>query len=64
PPAPPALLSGSQILAARKSRKISQRDLAKSVGKSQSWVRDVESGRIQVGLKEQQLLLKILGLTP
>lgn len=64
PPDPPTIFSGQQILAARKSRKISQRDLANSVGKSQSWVRDVESGRIQVGLKEQQLLLKVLGLTP
>jgi DNA-binding transcriptional regulator YiaG/Pyruvate/2-oxoacid:ferredoxin oxidoreductase delta subunit len=54
-------LSGEQITAARKSLQFSQRDLAKQVGKSQSWVRDIESGRLQIGLKDQQLLLKVLG---
>jgi DNA-binding transcriptional regulator YiaG/Pyruvate/2-oxoacid:ferredoxin oxidoreductase delta subunit len=57
-------LSGEQIIAARKSLRLSQRDLANHVGKSQSWVRDIESGRLQVGFKDQQLLLKVLGITP
>lgn len=56
-------LSGQQIVAARKSLQLSQRDLANHVGKSQSWVRDVENGRLQVGLKEQQILLRVLGVT-
>jgi DNA-binding transcriptional regulator YiaG len=56
----PPSLSGEQITTARKSRQLSQRDLARHVGKSQSWVRDVESGRLQVGFKDQQLLLKVL----
>jgi len=60
---PRSLLSGQQIIAARKHLQISQRDLANHVGKSQSWVRDVESGRLQVGIKDQQALLKILGVT-
>lgn len=58
---PKSVLSGQQIIAARKNLQISQRDLASHVGKSQSWVRDIENGRLQVGLKEQQLLLKVLG---
>lgn len=58
---PKSVLSGQQIIAARKNLQISQRDLASHVGKSQSWVRDIESGRLQVGLKEHQLLLKVLG---
>ncbi|XZN91370.1 MAG: helix-turn-helix domain-containing protein [Microcoleus sp.] len=53
-----------QIVTARKSLQLSQRDLATHIGKSQSWVRDIESGRLQVGFKEQQLLLKVLGLMP
>jgi len=27
-------------------------------------VRDIESGRLQVGFKEQQLLSKVLGVNP
>ncbi len=56
-------LSGQQVTAARKSLQLSQRDLASHVGKSQSWVRDIESGRLQVGCKDQQILLKVLGVT-
>lgn len=54
-------LSGQQIVAARKNLQLSQRDLASHIGKSQSWVRDVESGRLRASLKDQQLLLKVLG---
>lgn len=57
-------LSAQQIIAARKNLRLSQRDLANSVGKSQSWVRDIENGRLRVGLKDQQLLLKVLGVSP
>jgi len=57
-------LSGQQIIAARKNLQISQRDLANHVGKSQSWVRDIESGRLQVGFKDQQLLLQVLRVNP
>lgn len=56
-------LNCQQIIAARKKLQLSQRDLANHVGKSQSWVRDIESGRLQVGSKDQQRLLQILGLT-
>ncbi|HIK15488.1 MAG TPA: helix-turn-helix domain-containing protein [Leptolyngbyaceae cyanobacterium M33_DOE_097] len=59
-----AALSGQQITAARKNLQLSQRDLANYIGKSQSWVRDIESGRLQVSSKDQQLLLKVLGGTP
>ncbi|NJL89555.1 MAG: 4Fe-4S binding protein [Coleofasciculaceae cyanobacterium SM2_1_6] len=54
-------LSGQQIVSARKSLQLSQRALANHVSKSQSWVRDIENGRLQVGFKEQQILLRILG---
>ncbi|UBF24037.1 helix-turn-helix domain-containing protein [Kovacikia minuta CCNUW1] len=57
-------LSSQQIVTARKHLQISQRDLANRVGKSQSWVRDIENGRLQVGFKEQQILLKVLGVNP
>lgn len=57
-------LSSQQIIAARKHLQLSQRELASHVGKSQSWVRDIESGRLQVGFKDQQVLSKVLGVTP
>jgi DNA-binding transcriptional regulator YiaG len=58
---PRPTFSGQQIIAARKNLRLSQRDLANHLGKSQSWVRDIENGRLQVGFKDQQLLLKVLG---
>jgi DNA-binding transcriptional regulator YiaG/Pyruvate/2-oxoacid:ferredoxin oxidoreductase delta subunit len=61
---PRSSLSAQQIVTARKSLQLSQRDLATHIGKSQSWVRDIENGRLQVGFKEQQLLLKVLGVAP
>jgi DNA-binding transcriptional regulator YiaG len=61
---PRSPLSSQQIIVARKNLRLSQRDLANHVGKSQSWVRDIESGRLQVGFKDQQILLKVLGVTP
>lgn len=54
-------LSSQQIITARKRLQLSQRDLANHVGKSQSWVRDVESGRLRVHGRDQQLLRQILG---
>lgn len=57
-----SLLSGQQIVASRKNLCTSQRALASHVGKSQSWVRDIESGRLRVGWKDQQLLLKVLSV--
>ncbi len=56
--------SAQQIVAARKRLKLSQRELAMHVGKSQSWVRDIESGRLQAGFKDQQLLVQVLGVSP
>jgi DNA-binding transcriptional regulator YiaG len=57
------VLSSQQIIAARKNLQLSQRDLANRIGKSQSWVRDIESGRLQVNFKAQQLLLKVLDVS-
>jgi DNA-binding transcriptional regulator YiaG len=55
-------LSSQQILTARKNLNLSQRSLADQIGKSQSWIRDVESGRLQANLKDQALLRKVLGM--
>jgi DNA-binding transcriptional regulator YiaG/Pyruvate/2-oxoacid:ferredoxin oxidoreductase delta subunit len=60
----PERLSRQQIIAARKQLQLSQRDVASHMGKSQSWVRDIESGRLQAGVKEQQLLFKVLNVQP
>jgi DNA-binding transcriptional regulator YiaG len=57
-----SVLLAEQIAAARKNQGISQRDLAKLTGKSQSWVRDLEKGRLSAKLEDQQLLRKVLGL--
>lgn len=55
-------LSGSQIAAARKNLNLSQRALADQLGKSQSWVRDIENGRLQVNDKDRVALSRLLTL--
>ncbi|QFS43464.1 helix-turn-helix domain-containing protein [Nostoc sphaeroides CCNUC1] len=56
-------LLGEQILQARKNLNLSQRELAKLTGKSQSWIRDIENGRLKAKLEDQVLLRKILNMT-
>jgi DNA-binding transcriptional regulator YiaG/NAD-dependent dihydropyrimidine dehydrogenase PreA subunit len=53
-------LSGEQILIARKNLGISQRQLAQQLGKSQSWIRDIENGRFCAKPSDRVKLLKIL----
>lgn len=55
-------LTGEQIVTARKTRGLSQRELATQTGKSQSWIRDIENGRFRAKLEDQALLCKVLGL--
>ena len=57
-----SVLLAEQIMIARKNQGISQRDLAKLTGKSQSWVRDLEKGRLSAKFEDQILLRKVLGL--
>ncbi len=57
-----AYLLGDQILQARKNLNLSQRELAKLTGKSQSWIRDLENGRLKAKLEDQALLRKVLGI--
>ncbi|AFZ27521.1 Helix-turn-helix protein [Cylindrospermum stagnale PCC 7417] len=61
-PKPTGDLLGEQILQARKNLNLSQRDLAKLTGKSQSWIRDVENGRLKPKLEDQALLRKLLNI--
>lgn len=58
----PTNLSANQILGARKRRGISQRDLAQLMGKSQSWIRDLENGRLSIKPDDENRLKKILEL--
>ncbi|MEM7589975.1 MAG: helix-turn-helix domain-containing protein [Cyanobacteria bacterium P01_A01_bin.83] len=53
-------LNGEQIVSARKELGISQRKLAQKLGKSQSWIRDVENGRFSAKLGDRLKLKKIL----
>ncbi|MGH8000076.1 MAG: helix-turn-helix domain-containing protein [Brasilonema sp.] len=55
-------LLGEQILQARKNLNLSQRELAKLAGKSQSWIRDLENGRLKAKLEDQAVLRKVLGI--
>lgn len=55
-------LSGEQIILARKNLGWSQRELAERIGKSQSWIRDIENGRFHAKKKDQTLLRDILKL--
>lgn len=53
-------LSAEQISSARKRLGISQRKLAQQLGKSQSWIRDLENGRFSAKLNDRMKLQKIL----
>lgn len=55
-------LLGEEILQARKNLNLSQRELAKLTGKSQSWIRDIENGRLKAKLEDQVLLRKVLNM--
>ncbi|MBE9169390.1 helix-turn-helix domain-containing protein [Pleurocapsales cyanobacterium LEGE 06147] len=59
----PCELSGEQIMRARKNKGLSQRRLAAIVGKSQSWVRDVENARHGINSTDRERLKRILGLS-
>lgn len=61
-PKPTDDLLGEQILQARKNLNLSQRELAKLTGKSQSWIRDLENGRLKAKLEDQALLRKLLNI--
>ncbi|MEL7354416.1 MAG: helix-turn-helix domain-containing protein [Cyanobacteria bacterium J06560_5] len=55
-------LSGDAIKTARQQNKISQRALAARLGKSQSWIRDVEKERFSINAQDQALLRQALKL--
>ena len=56
----PEHFSGEDIKSARKKHNITQRALAERLGKSQSWIRDIEKGRFSVSSEDQALLRKAL----
>ncbi|MEM6255801.1 MAG: helix-turn-helix domain-containing protein [Cyanobacteria bacterium P01_D01_bin.156] len=55
-------LSGTVIKAARQRQNLTQRSLAKRIGKSQSWVRDVEKGRFRVGTEDYARIQQTLDI--
>ena len=55
-----SLFLGSAIASARKRRQLSQRALASQIGKSQSWIRDIENERLQPNTKDLVLLRQVL----
>ncbi len=57
-----AQLSGHEIKAARQHKKLTQRALAERLGKSQSWIRDVEKGRFNINVDDQTLLRQALDM--
>ncbi|MEM1251223.1 MAG: helix-turn-helix domain-containing protein [Cyanobacteria bacterium P01_H01_bin.21] len=54
--------SGSTLKAARQRQNVTQRALAEQLGKSQSWVRDVEKGRFSVSTEDYARLQQTLNL--
>lgn len=55
-------LSGSDINAARRYRNLTQRALANRLGKSQSWIRDIEKGRFNINAEDLALLRQVLDI--
>jgi len=60
--APAQALCGSDIKAARQRQQLSQRTLADRLGKSQSWVRDIERERFTINADDQARLRQALDL--
>ncbi|MEL6221544.1 MAG: helix-turn-helix domain-containing protein [Cyanobacteria bacterium J06627_8] len=52
--------SKNLIVNARKKLQLSQRLLAEKIGKSQSWIRDIENGRFQPSTADQKMLYEVL----
>jgi DNA-binding transcriptional regulator YiaG len=59
----PEHISGEDIRKARQQRKLSQRTLAERMGKSQSWIRDVEKGRFNVSVNDLAVLRQTLDIS-
>ncbi len=57
-----SVLDGEQIANARKSLGISQRKLAEKLGKSQSWIRDLEKGRFSAKYNDRVKITQILNI--
>ncbi|MCS6960403.1 MAG: helix-turn-helix transcriptional regulator [Pseudanabaenaceae cyanobacterium SKYGB_i_bin29] len=58
---PSEAVTGDMIKQARMQQGISQRQLSALLNKSQSWIRDIESGRYKIKQKDVALLSSILG---
>ncbi|WP_299485648.1 helix-turn-helix domain-containing protein [Acaryochloris sp. IP29b_bin.137] len=56
-------LSGHAVKAARQAQRLSQRALADRLGKSQSWIRDIEKGRFSISPEDQAQLQKTLNIS-
>ncbi|MGD1898383.1 MAG: helix-turn-helix domain-containing protein [Phormidesmis sp.] len=55
-------LSGNDINVARQRQNITQRALAERLGKSQSWIRDIEKERFKINTEDQALLREVLDI--
>jgi DNA-binding transcriptional regulator YiaG len=56
-------LESEQIAKARKKQGLSQRKLAEILGKSQSWIRDLENGRLSAKPEDEVILREILQIS-
>ena len=56
-------LEKAAIKAARQRLKLSQRSLAERLGKSQSWIRDIENGRFSANSEDLAQLMQILEIS-
>jgi ferredoxin/DNA-binding transcriptional regulator YiaG len=55
---------GEDVRRARQRQNLSQRTLAQRIGKSQSWIRDIEKGRFSVNAEDMAILRRTLNLQP
>jgi len=58
----PHSLSGKQVTIARQQKNLTQRALAIRLGKSQSWIRDIEKERFRINADDQILVEKVLDI--
>ena len=57
-------ITGEAVRQARQQQKLSQRTLAERIGKSQSWIRDIEKGRFSISADDVAVLRRTLKLEP
>lgn len=56
------LIFGANFRKARRAKKLSQRDVTAQIGLAQSYISEVETGQISIGIDSMAALAKLVGV--